>query len=290
MFCHSAYGLTFSSAWRFPECETSPNDPELTIELEEVPADGLERVTEGWSLAVDGETIRLAHDHIGRFRFIGTDRIETDPGPDVDEAELRQYLLGPVLGLLVHRRGLLVLHASCLSTDGGAVAFLGAVGAGKSTLAAAGVERGHDLVADDVTVVAPNDPPTVLPGPPVLKLNANLPTAPGASLGAADAAKDIRRIDREGGPGRNTLTRLYVLERGAPPAIDRLDPGEATVEVVRHAYVEPLLDALGDRARNLEQSANLAGAVPVARLGTGDDPSSLEAVLSLVEEDLDDAR
>jgi hypothetical protein len=60
------------------------------------------------------------------------------------------YLLGPVLGFVLRRRGLLCLHASAIRVGDHAVAFLGANGSGKSTLAAKFAEVGYSVLSDDL--------------------------------------------------------------------------------------------------------------------------------------------
>jgi hypothetical protein len=68
-----------------------------------------------------------------------------------DAPDIRLFLLGSVVGLLCHQRGVLPIHAASVEIDGAAVAFAGCSGAGKSTLAAAFRRRGFRLLADDVT-------------------------------------------------------------------------------------------------------------------------------------------
>ncbi len=63
--------------------------------------------------------------------------VTVDPAPGIDQGTLRIFLLGPVLAALLRQRGYLVLHASAVAYSGGAAAFLGLSGRGKSTLAAA---------------------------------------------------------------------------------------------------------------------------------------------------------
>ncbi len=63
------------------------------------------------------------------------------------------YLLGPVLGFALRRRGVLALHASAVLIGGRAVAFLGRSGAGKSTTAAAFAAAGVPVLSDDVVAV-----------------------------------------------------------------------------------------------------------------------------------------
>ena len=64
-----------------------------------------------------------------------------------------RLVLAQVLPLAAVLRGREVLHASAVALDGRAVAFLGASGVGKTSLAARLVARGAPLVTDDVLAV-----------------------------------------------------------------------------------------------------------------------------------------
>ena len=64
------------------------------------------------------------------------------------------FLLGSAFALLLHQRGLLALHGNSVVIDGHAYVFVGPSGSGKSTLAAWFHDRGYQLIADDVSVVA----------------------------------------------------------------------------------------------------------------------------------------
>lgn len=57
--------------------------------------------------------------------------------------------LSSVLPLVVQARGTQVLHASAVASPRGIVALCGDSSSGKSTLAAALMQRGHEIVADD---------------------------------------------------------------------------------------------------------------------------------------------
>ena len=80
-------------------------------------------------------------------------QIVIDAAPDATDRNVRLFLLGSALGALLHQRGLLPLHANAIDLGGGAVAFSGHSGAGKSTIAAWFHDRGHRILADDVCVV-----------------------------------------------------------------------------------------------------------------------------------------
>jgi hypothetical protein len=63
------------------------------------------------------------------------------------------YLLGPVFGFILRIRGFTALHASAAVINGYAVAFIGAGGAGKSTIVAALARAGHRVLSDDIAVL-----------------------------------------------------------------------------------------------------------------------------------------
>lgn len=76
------------------------------------------------------------------------------------ESRLLPILLcGTVAAFLLALRGETVLHASAVSIEGRALAFVGHSGGGKSTLAALMCHAGAELVSDDVLAVRPGGPP-----------------------------------------------------------------------------------------------------------------------------------
>lgn len=70
---------------------------------------------------------------------------------DVDD--IAAYLVGSVLGIALHLRRIVTLHASAVEVDGGAVLFCGESGAGKSTMAAALQKRGYSVLSDDLCAI-----------------------------------------------------------------------------------------------------------------------------------------
>ncbi|GAB3583510.1 hypothetical protein GCM10027445_58380 [Amycolatopsis endophytica] len=82
--------------------------------------------------------------------------------PSADHGLLTVLATGALLAVHLTLNSHLVLHASAVRVGSRALAFVGASGMGKSTLAAAFCGRGCSLVADDVLRVDPDG--TVYPG------------------------------------------------------------------------------------------------------------------------------
>lgn len=118
-------------------------------------------------------TCRFAVPGVAAYLIENARTVTIAPETDPNTAEIRVFLLGTVFGILCHQKGLLPLHASCVQIDdGSAVAFCGASGAGKSTMAAAFQRHGYPVLADDISVVDLSSPegPLVQPAFPRIKL------------------------------------------------------------------------------------------------------------------------
>lgn len=172
-----------------------------------------------------GDTTLLQVPTVGRYLVEGGARITIDPAPGAAERNLRLFLLGSALGVLVYQRGLLPLHANAVVVNGQAHAVSGPSGAGKSTLAAWFARAGLPVLCDDVCVVRldAEGRPWAFPGLPRVKLWQDAADALGRDTAGLDRA--IEGLDKYHVPlGR-------VVDRPVPLAafytLDRADEGEA---------------------------------------------------------------
>lgn len=160
-----------------------------------------------YSLARDGDHTVLRYPGLCEFsgdRDLVHVTAHLQPGADRGLPEV--LAAGALLAVHLLLRGRLVLHASAVRLDGRALAFVGASGMGKSTLAAALCGHGCGLVADDVVRVdAAGDVPRVFPGSTENRLR---PSAAGLADGAppnavrdtADGRLALRPRTRVDGP------------------------------------------------------------------------------------------
>ncbi|KHE69230.1 aldolase [Halobacillus sp. BBL2006] len=86
--------------------------------------------------------------------------------------QVRIYILGTCMGAILLQRKILPLHGSAIAIDGKAYAIVGDSGAGKSTLASAFLDKGYQLLSDDVIPVSFSEEgiPIVTPAYPQQKL------------------------------------------------------------------------------------------------------------------------
>jgi hypothetical protein len=99
-------------------------------------------------------------------------KITVSPYEGADEDQIRLYLLGTCMGVILQQRKILPLHGSVIAINGKAYAFVGDSGAGKSTLASAFLKKGYQLLTDDVIPVrfTEDGVPMVIPSYPHQKL------------------------------------------------------------------------------------------------------------------------
>jgi hypothetical protein len=249
----------------------------------------------GFGFWADGREACHFLEKVGAFLVRDGREIVVDPVAGVEDRVLRLSILGPALALVLHQRGLFVLHASVVAREGAAMAFLGQHGWGKSTIAAALHARGYDLVTDDVAAVALGpDGPCIVPSFPQMKLWPEAATLLGESpedLPILHPSFDKRgwRATRGFASEPRRLERLYVLAAGPAPAIEPLEPREACFELLTHWYGHRFKNGLlqGDAAAvHLRQCARLADRVPMHRLRRSGGPSTLLELADLVDEDL----
>jgi hypothetical protein len=208
--------------------------------------------------------------------------------------DVAALLLGPVLRAVLRRRGRIGLHGCVIEMGSGAVALLGNVGAGKSTLAGALAQKGHAVLSDDIVAVSPDG--LVHPGYPRLRM-APLTLAslyPGAPVGGAVATGFEKRyveLSTAGDHGAwrfqpepRPLAAIYLLERGGAPAprIDELAGAERFLALASHLR-EPYGPLPRDtRAEEHRRLGALSERVPIRRLRYPDAFDGLAATCEML--------
>jgi hypothetical protein len=273
MFSYSVCGLGIRSVVPLPELVETKIQADVVIRWGKVDAQPEARRDNESGFFANREAVCLFWKDIGAFLIRGGSEIIVDPAPKVGQQVLRLFLLGRVLGTLLHQRGLLVLHASAVSANGSAIAFMGGKGWGKSTLAGAMYEVGHSIVADDVVAIRVDSFGTarVFPGFPTLKLWPEAAAFLGYSVEALprlhpDYEKRARAARRGFSPAPLPLNAIYVLDEGDQLEVTTLGPKEAFLELVRHSYAAKLLEATGTASQHFRRCDELVRSVSIRRL------------------------
>ena len=300
MHSYFAYGLGIHSLLPLPEFMAAPDvEADVVIKLGNVNQSlpDLRKARSSFHMTATPQEACLFWDRLGTFLVRNGREIIIEPFPRAEERLLRLPLWGAVLAVLLHQRGLLVLHASAVGINGSAVAFIGGKGQGKSTTAATIYARGHKLLADDVVALDMNNSggPMVLSGIPQFKL---WPEAV-SSLGDnpemfpqifSGCEKRARRVTDRFSQTSLPLKGIYALSEGPTPEIKFLSPQEGIVQLIRNSYMarfgKRLLHGAG-ASTHLHQCTLVANSVPVYGLDRPRSLSLLPSVARLVEAQLE---
>lgn len=291
---YRAYGLTVRSELALPELvavEPAPADVTIRFAQTERPAPA-----SGSAFEFGDDTQYLAWSGAGAFHIRGTSEIDVERAAGVDDRVLALPLLGPVMAMLLHLRGKLVLHASAVAVGDRGAIFLGDKRAGKSTTAAALVADGYRLLTDDVLAIdaMPTGGLGILPAYPQLKLapdSARAVTIDAMVEPQLHPAIDKRQHRLMGGFSHAAVAarRIYVMERGEEAKVTPLPLQTALRALLRFSYVTRFDGASlhgASAASHLRHCAELAGSVGVRRLTAPTGLGRLHELARRIEQDL----
>jgi hypothetical protein len=224
------------------------------------------------------------------------------PEGDTPVETLQHLLFNQVLPLVINLKGGEALHASSVLVPGGAIAFTGATGLGKSTVSGSFVSAGFSLLSDDCLALQEKEEMVfAFPGHPGLRLWEDsaeaLFRAGGTSRVVAHYTSkryvDVERVDETFCLEPKPLQRLYIIS--GPPeseaetdiAIGRMSLTESFMALVRCAVRLDITDRdmLTRQFRFLER---VVSKVPVRKLTYPRDFNFLPAVREAVLKDLED--
>jgi hypothetical protein len=194
--------------------------------------------------------------------------VECRPAEGMEPEVLSLLVRGALLAFVLGLGGTCVLHASVVETDAGSVAFVGASGMGKSTLAALACRDGARFVSDDLLRLDDGVPPGWVGCSSELRLRPGAaPMASGEDWSGRQTA-DERLALRPPGP-KEAMGKIAAVVVPAPSRtepellVSRIDPLEATF--ILSAFPRMAWTAPAIVAGQFEGITRLADSVPVYR-------------------------
>jgi hypothetical protein len=272
---YSIFGLELASALELPELRPaapSSTGPDIIVSLGEIAdpqrAPGLFRTDDGALLVID---------KVARYAVRDGRHIVVEPRPGTAPGNVRLFLLGSAMGMLIHQRGLLPLHGNAVEIDGRAFAFVGHSGAGKSTLAAWFHDQGYRILSDDVSVVRFDAAgrPMLSAGIPRLRLWRDAIEASGRVTDEYDRSYagdeafdkyDVPVRDAASADGALPLAAVYSLRRGEAFEIARLGPVDSAEVLFANTYRGAYLDQTETHMLHWQACLQLVERVPIFSL------------------------
>lgn len=298
---YHVHGLNVKSSIYFPELTSGKRDFDVTIRFEDEKSFYPVRSSEkqGFSKIVDTtKNILYLLDNKPLFKIKNGEEIIVNPksiiNTHINLDFLRSLILGAGMGLLLMQRGDLILHASAVNMNGGAVAFMGWSGSGKSTIATAMNNRGYPFVTDDILKIDidTTDTPMAFPSFPRVKLwddtIKHMPDDPSLFQKIhPKVQKYFYNLENSFYPNSLPFKMIYIIEDGEKNEIIPLKTQDALVNVAKNSYCINTFDFdSAMKSQNFFQCANLVKKVPVKRLIRYKSLRKLEYLTKIIEKDV----
>ncbi|MDO8870306.1 MAG: hypothetical protein Q7V10_06090 [Methanobacteriaceae archaeon] len=291
---YTAHGLNIKSEITFPELLESSEDSDILIKYgdfdyssKKIISEGVFRIASHYILTE--ESMYLIWNNIDICQIIKGEEIIVNSQTSIDETFLRALILGPALGILLHQRGRLVLHASAVNMNDVAVAFMGHNGAGKSTTTFSFMNSGYPLIADDILSIEFRDNlPVVFPGLPRIKLWPESMEIFDKSMESFPIHPESRKRSFLVDDFCNqvvSLKHIYVIENKEKTYLEELKPQEALIELIRNSYCANIFQN-SDQATNLEEYAKIVKNVSIKQLNIERSLDKIPEMVNLVEKDV----
>jgi len=294
---YECYGLLVRSEIPLPELVETSESLRAAVHVTVVsgnlgggPGPDLDELTAG-RLWRGSSAMRLRVEGVATYEVRDGARIVVDAAPGAHAGELRLFLLGTCLGALLQQRGLLVLHGNSFRVGDACAVVVGHSGAGKSTLAAEFVQRGYDLLADDVVPI--DDELRALPGFPKIKLWQDAADRLGIDVTTLtrvrpQSAKFHVPVDRAA-LAPLPVRWVYALADADRPDV-HLAPSAGVDRVGllwQHSYRPRLLQGFASRAVHLDRCHRLQAKIRLVRVERSRDSITPAAAASAILADID---
>lgn len=95
-------------------------------------------------------------DDVGSYEITNGNKIVVDPDDNCTLEDLKKFIIGSSLGLLLFQRNIIALHGGSLVIDNQSIIISGSIGAGKTTTIASLINKGYGFLTDDVSSITKN--------------------------------------------------------------------------------------------------------------------------------------
>ena len=300
---HYIYGLNISSDINFPELIIGEGlESDITLKFGRLNLVLEESVKTDQDLGfwMTPNKVAVVSQQMGQFLVSNGNEIIIDPSPATDEQAIRSLVLDILLPAILHQRNFLLLHASAVAC-GGAIAFIGPSGTGKSTMAMAmhtyrhqsfvNGEGSSGIFTDDMVAIkfdaAGN--PLVLPG--FLQLKFLPETIQGIKHLKDKISSETDPLTQKHICSESSyfakkalpLKKIYLLTENPEVSIESVSPQECFRELMHNSYAPGLLASRKTSAEQFYQYMRLAQKVSICRLKRPKSFSILPELVELVE-------
>jgi len=293
MYLYRVYGLNISSELECPSLLPSDREADITIRFGIISSQFVAKIPHKAVNVISKTQVFADFKGIAKYLISDGKDVLVEPYWGGEEM-VRLFLLGSVMGIIMHQRGLLPLHGCGIVHNEKAILFLGVTGIGKSTLAEAFRRKGYELLTDDVAALSfhKGNEVVVSPGYPMIKLMDDAVkyfkiSTKGLAGAHPKKLKYVIPAQKDFCTSPKPLGKIYILERTEEKILTIENPRKiVTVPLLKHnTYRKVVIKRLGLLQRQLEQCVRLADNYPVKVVYRPDNASAIPQLIDALEKD-----
>ena len=289
-FLYEAFGFVLHSEYPVAQLPSAVKDAVPDIYIRNADLSGYDLPEDHYRL--DEQEVLISISQVGIFRIADGKNIEVHPAPECEISNLGVYIMGTCMGAVLHQRGFMPLHGSCVTDGEHSVLITGDSGAGKSTLAAEFLSKGWQLLTDDVCAVfAVEGTPRVQSSYPSQKLwqdslaHYEHPDSDIHSLYFSEEREkfgvDVSRYFHNGTGPLSMIVRLIPTE--GPCSITSIDGVARLDQLLQNTYRSFMVPP-GQRQRHFQRCATLGEKIPMVLLTRQEGEQCAEQLFDLILE------
>lgn len=291
-YLYEAFGLTLQSEYPIAQLLSASDGAEVDVRICQADLSGYKVAWNHYRISADELIIAIAD--VGTFRITEGKLVQVHPAQKCAMSQLGVYIMGSCMGAVLHQRGLMPLHGSCVTDGVHTVLITGESGAGKSTLAAEFLSRGWKLLTDDVCAVSdPEGAAMVRPSYPSQKLWQDSLDHYGRtesdihSLYFSEEREkfgvDVRRYFYNGTVPLSMIVQLIPTEDTC--SISQINAFTAIEQIVQNTY-RLFMIPQEHQQRHFQRCATLAGKIPMMLLTRQNGVQCADKLYSLISDRL----
>jgi hypothetical protein len=285
-------GITIASDIYFPEMIRSYRDADVQLMYGDVPEHLVNNEVDFPFIEANENQYLLKLPNVARYLVENGDKITIQPEKDALAADVNNYVLTAIFGVLSYQRGYLPMHGGVFLLNGKAIMITGMSGYGKSALLAALYKRGYPVIADDISNISITDGKAIVyPGFPRIMMWKDTLVKLNIDLGQvyklrSDLEKYFFKIDEAHFEEPVVLSQIYVLTDDVVEKENSSLKGLSKIEALKQNIFHPWMADVFDKQHNYSRKIlMLASIIKVDKFGN-DRSRKLDKLTDLFIENL----
>ncbi len=294
---YKAFGLSIESEIICPELLYSEQKKNVDVKIKytNLPDELVNPMHKAVRFQAKPNEFLLNVDNVAKFHIKNGNQISIEPiKRDIEDRDIRLFLLGSAFGALLHQRELLPLHSSAVQVGDSCVLFCGISGAGKSTTANTLLKKGYKLHSDDISVVDidGNGQPFVYAGYPQQKLWEDTLLRNNEDLEKYHKVRKV--LKKYSVPVHDNFTKkllplkkIYVLSYHNNSSVEMIDViGMKKFNVLKNqTYRFNFTEGLENRGSHFKISGEICNKIPISFLQRPNGVDSVAEIAEILERD-----